>query len=192
MLSRAITPGPVPIAKPEFDLTDARQCRIHDVFSKALLEKKSSINAKIWAYRGMTTALNVFDFTVSRHRDGPELLFEDFKGTLLGDSWHGFESISASSNGRIARAACNAHARRKFEKLTAYPAERQQWLLWYQQLYDIEDRAADQSLDSRLELRQAESVPIWQAMTSWMHAADQRTTNVILPKSDLAKALNYV
>ena len=68
-----------------------------------------------------TWNLNVFDFTVSRHRDGPELFFADYEGTLLGNCWHGFEAIAVSSEGRIKRAACNSHARRKFEDSTAYP-----------------------------------------------------------------------
>jgi hypothetical protein len=63
----------------------------------------------MWAYRGVNIKLNVFDFTVSRHRDGPELFFADYEGTLLGDCWHGCEAITVASQGRILRAACNVH-----------------------------------------------------------------------------------
>ena len=80
---------------PKFDVNDPKQRRIQEVFEEALKNNKPSINAKMWAYRGVTIPLNVFDFTVSRHRDGPELFFADYEGTLLGDCWHGFESISA-------------------------------------------------------------------------------------------------
>jgi len=76
---------------------DSKQRRIHEVFAKALAEGKSSINAQMWAYRGANVKLNVFDFTVSRHRDGPELFFADYSGNLLGDCWHGFESIALAS-----------------------------------------------------------------------------------------------
>ena len=62
----------------------------------------------MWAYRGAMIPLNVFDFTVSRHRDGPELFFADYSGTLLGDCWHGFEAIALASDGQIVRAACNS------------------------------------------------------------------------------------
>ena len=61
----------------------------------------------------MTVKLNVFDFTVSRHRDGPQLFFQDYRQILLGDCWSGFESIAVASGGAIVRAACNSHARRK-------------------------------------------------------------------------------
>jgi transposase len=181
-----------PKTLPAFDLSDPKQRRMQEVFEKAIDENQPSINGKMWAYRGLNIKLNVFDFTVSRHRDGPELFFADYAGTLLGDCWHGFESIAISSQGRIVRAACNAHARRKVEDSTAYPAERKQCLRWYQQLYDIEDRGKALSLEDRLALRQREAKPIWDAMEVWLEDVKQRTTNVILPKSDFAKALQYV
>jgi len=49
-------------------------------------------------------------------------------------------AIATGSGGRIVRAACNVHARRKFEGSVSYAEDRKQWLRWYQQLYDIEDR----------------------------------------------------
>jgi transposase len=177
---------------PKFDVNDPKQRRIREVFEEALKKNKPSINAKMWAYRGVNIRLNVFDFTVSRHRDGPELFFADYEGTLLGDCWHGFEAISAASEGRIERAACNSHARRKFEQSTSYPDDRKVWMRWYQQLYDIEDRGKSLSAEERLRLRQTEAVPIWAAMERWLAEVKQRTTNVILPKSDFAKALQYV
>ena len=177
---------------PKFDVNDPKQRRIREVFEEALKKNKPSINAKMWAYRGVNIPLNVFDFTVSRHRDGPELFFADYEGTLLGDCWHGFEAISAASEGRILRAACNSHARRKFEQSTSYPDDRKVWMRWYQQLYDIEDRGKSLSAEERLRLRQTEAVPIWAAMERWLAEVEQRTTNVILPKSDFAKALQYV
>ncbi len=90
------------------------------------------------------------------------------------------------------RAACNVHARRKFEESTAYPEDRKHWLRWYQQLYDIEDRGKSLSPEDRMALRQREAKPIWDAMEVWLEEVKQRTTNVILPKSDFAKALQYV
>ena len=177
---------------PKFDLEDPKQRRIQEVFEEAIKKKAPSINAKMWAYRGVHVKLNVFDFTVSRHRDGPELFFAGYEGTLLGDCWHGFEAIAVASEGRIVRAACNAHARRKLEDSTSYPDDRRQWMRWYQQLYDIEDRGKSMSPEERLELRNREARPIWDAMERWLEEVKQRTTNVILPKSDFAKALQYV
>ncbi len=177
---------------PQFDLNDPKERRIHEVFTQALNENKPSIRAKMWAYRGTTIPLNVFDFTVSRHRDGPELFFADYQGTLLGDCWSGFEAIALGSNGVIVRAACNSHARRKLLQSTSYPQDAAHWLAWYQELYDIEDRGKVMSAEERLELRQLEAKPIWDAMADWLTEVKLRTSNVILPKSDFGKALQYI
>jgi transposase len=177
---------------PAFNLDDPKQRRMHEVFEKALRENQPSITGKMWAYRGVDVKLNVFDFTVSRHRDGPQWFFADYQGTLLGDCWHGFEAIAVASEGRIARAACNVHARRKFENSTSYPEDRKQWMRWYQQLYEIEGRGKSLSTDDRRQLRQQEAKPIWDTMATWLEEVEKRTAQVVLPKSDLAKALQYV
>ena len=181
-----------PKEPPEFDLSDPKQKRIAEVFAEAAAANKPSINAKMWGYRGQTVKLNLFDFTVSRHRDGPELFFEDYTGTILGDCWHGFGAIAAASDGAIVRAACNSHARRKFEDATDYPADRRKWLLWYQALFDIETRAKHLSDEGRLQLRQSESKAVWEAMRAELDSIDDRIVQVVLPKSELRKALNYL
>ena len=140
----------------------------------------------------MNVPLNLFDFTVSRHRDGPEDFFTGWSGTILGDCWHGFEAISVASGGSILRAACNAHARRYFEKVSDYPADRHRWLAWFQQLYDVNAREAGLSPEAKLELRQREACPVWDTIRAELDSIGQRTTSVVLPKSELAKALNYV
>ena len=180
-----------PKVPPDFDETDPKQKRIAEVFVEALAQNKSSINAKMWAYRGVTTKLNVFDFTVSRHRDGPDLFFENYRGTLLGDCWHGFGAIAAESDGQIVRAACNAHARRKFEDAKDYPADRHRWMQWFQELYDLETQAKKLSAEERLKLRQTEARAVWNQMEAELVAIDDRTKQVVLPKSELRKALNY-
>ncbi len=181
-----------PKVPPEFDLSDPKQKRMAEVFTEALEEKKPSIKAKMWAYRGNSIKLNVFDFTVSRHRDGPDSFFADYQGTILGDCWHGFGAIAAESEGAIVRAACNSHARRKFEDAVDYPADRRKWMDWYQELFDIETRGKALSDEERLQLRQSESQAIWAKMREELDTIDERTQQVVLPKSDLRKALNYL
>jgi len=182
----------LPKVIPKLNLEDPKECRIDEVFRKAQEKGKRSINARMWAYRGITVKLNVFDFTVSRHRDGPQLFFADYHGTLLGDCWSGFDAIALASNGSVVRAACNAHARRKIYESQAYPDDRKHWLRWYKQLYDIEDRGKKLSSENRLELRQEEARPIFEAMHEWLAEAAERTSRVILPESDFGKALQYV
>jgi hypothetical protein len=144
----------------------------------------------MWAYRSFTVPINVFDFTVSRHRDGPQLFLERFAGTLLGDCYSGYEGIALASDGAILRAACNAHARRKvLAALDAYPKEASLLLGMYQQLYDIEDRGKTMSVDERRLLRAQEAAPVWQALQEWLDSDEARA---VLPKSKLGEALRYL
>jgi transposase len=188
-----------PKVLPNFDIGDAKQKRAAEVYALALKKNKPSINAKMWAYRGVNVKLNMFDFTVSRHRDGPDLFYENYCGTILGDCWHGFGAIAAESSGNILRAACNAHARRKFEKATDYPADRDKWMDWFQELYDLESEAQESGLvgEALLSFRRAKAKSVWALMRAELDSIGDRTEQVVLPKSDLPKsdlrkALNYL
>ena len=118
--------------------------------------------------------------------------FESYSGTILGDCWHGFGSIASESENRIVRAACNSHARRKFEEATDYPADRRKWMQWFQDLFDVETEAKDLPSQQRTALRHAKAKPIWALMRAELDSIDDRTEQVVLPKSDLRKALNYL
>ena len=177
---------------PPLDPNNPRSARQREVILEALEKKLPSVTARMWAYRGVEVPLNIFDFTVSRHRDGPEDFFQGYQGTLLGDCWHGFEKISVVSDGKIVRAACVSHARRKIFDSKAYPEDRDQWLRWFQQLYRVEAQARTMNAVDRLALRQAESVPVWNAMDQWLKDAPNRTYQVIVPSSDFGKAIQYI
>ena len=169
---------------------DLKSTRMHQVFQEAVNAGKPSVSARMWAYRSMIIPLNVFDFTVSRHRDGPELFLRDFSGTMLGDCYSGFEGIALQSDGNIRRAACAAHARRKvFEARDAYPQEASVLLGMFQHLYDIEDRGKLLTVDDRQLLREHEAAPVWKSMGEWLSSAEAAA---VLPKSKLAQALGYL
>ena len=179
---------PKDIPKP--DPADPRSVRIHEVLSKAAADGKPSISARMWVYRGVTVPVNVFDFTVSWHRDGPEEFLKDYHGTLMADCYSGYDAIALGSNGQMRRAACNAHARRKiFDARDGYPLEASLVLAKYQQLYDIEDRAKDFSPEDRLALRQAEAAPIFTSLGEWLGGEQASRA---LPKSRFGKALGYL
>jgi transposase len=98
----------------------------------------------VGVYRAGTVPLNVFDFTVSRHRDGPEqfLIDNNYEGTLPGDCYGGYTGISLRSDANILHAACNAHARRKvFEARYNHPQIASVLLAMYQELFDVEEEA---------------------------------------------------
>lgn len=180
----------LPATIPKVVPGNAKSERIHEVFQEALAEGKPSVSGRMWAYRSLTLPLNVFDFTVSRHRDGPDEFLKDFQGKLMADCYSGYQGITLRTGGAVERGACNAHARGKvFDGREVYPLEASVLLAYYQQLYDIEDRAKNMSVEERLQLRQAEAVPVWTAMRQWL---DSPAAARVLPKSKLGEALTYL
>jgi transposase len=169
---------------------DLKSQRIHEVFSEAKAQGKPSVSARMWAYRGMVVPLNLFDFTVSRHRDGPDLFLAKFQGKLMADCWSGFQKISVRTDGAIERGACVAHGRRKvLAGLDGYPQEASLLLARFQQLYDLEGRAKTMSPEERHALRQAEAQPVWSAIRAWL---DSTAAARVTPKSKLGEALAYL
>jgi hypothetical protein len=161
-----------------------------EVIAKAREQQRGSITARMWVYRSVTTPINVFDFTVSRHRDGPAHFLRGFSGTLLADCYAGYEAIHSESGGQFTRAACAAHARRKLlEACDNHPVHASKLLGWFQRLYDIEDRGKLLSPPERQALRDAEARPLWLQIRE--HISSDAVGNV-LPKDQLGKALGYL
>jgi transposase len=98
---------------------------------------------RFWTYVGDEQhPYSVYDFTMSRSRDGPRQFLHGFRGYLHADAYAGYDAIYLGPESRVVEVACWAHARRKFyEARQNYPREAHQVLEWIQQLYDIEDRA---------------------------------------------------
>lgn len=183
-----LLPPEIPEAHPD----DPKARRIREVFSEARAEGRKSVSGRMWAYRSLTVPINVFDFTVSRHRDGPDefLVAGGFVGKLLADCYSGYQGISLRSDARIVRAACNAHARRKiFDQRENRPLLSSQFLAMYQELYDIEDRGKGLSVRQREDLRSSEARPVWQRMRELL---DGPAASGVLPKEKFAEALGYL
>jgi transposase len=175
---------------PPLDTTTPRGARTHATIVDAIETGKPSLTARMWAYRSLTAPLNYFDFTTSRHRDGPAEVLATFDGTLLGDCYAGFEAIVLASDARILRAACWSHARRKFEELdTKHPLEAARMLALTGMLFDIENRARDMTPDQRRALREAESRPVLDKIQAFLWGEVYQQS---LPKSALRAAMNYV
>ncbi len=61
-------PKEIPEAKPG----DLKTKRLIEKVQEAKAKGEDSILGKMWAYRGLDRApYNIFDFRISRHRDGP-------------------------------------------------------------------------------------------------------------------------
>ena len=67
------------------------------------------------------------------------------------------------------------------------PRESHQVLEWVRQLYDIEDRAHDCSVDARRKLRASEANPVLDKIERYL----AQLAPTMLPKSSLTKAVTY-
>jgi transposase len=180
----------VPPQLPELDPQHPRTKRITAVLNQALAEGRPSVTARMWAYRFVNLPFNVFDFTVSRHRDGPDEILSGFHGKLMGDCWSGFQQIELRSHAHIERAACWSHARRKLHECRKnHPRHATVLLGLIRQLYDLEDRAKMWSAEERLALRQSESLRVLQHIREYLDGPELAR---VLPKSDLAQAVGYL
>jgi transposase len=175
---------------PQPEAHDLKSGRAYEVLCEAQKQGRPSVMARMWAYRSVTVPLVFFDFTASRHRDGPDLVLESFRGKLMADCYSVYQGIALRSDGQIERGACVAHARRKvFEARESYPLEASLVLAQFQQLYDIETRAKSCSCDERLRLRLHEARAVWESLGEWLGS---RTASDILPKSKFGQALTYL
>lgn len=131
----------------------------------------------------------VFDFQMSRGREGPKKFLGNYSGILQSDGFAGYEKIGSS---QIIRAGCMAHARRKFiETLKLDPTNADGHIVinLIARLYAIEAGARENKLspEKRQELRQAQS----RLLMEELHAKLVEIRAQALPSSSLAKACNY-
>jgi transposase len=161
-------------------------------------------STRFWTYVGDDEhPLTVFDFTLSRQRDGPASFLNRYSGAIQADGYSAYDGIAI--NGNNPRGGCWAHARRHFHdtQKTAPPAlyaevmarigrlfaierdikERLE-LMAEQQGHPIVGTAADAV---RLQIRQERTVPELTALRQFLDAQKQDA----LPKSPWGQAVNY-
>ena len=183
---RMLLPRDPPLAIPG----DPKNKRLLEKIAEAKAKGDSSLLAKMWSYMGLHLApYNIFDFRVSRHRDGPDDFFRDSRCIVQGDCFSGNLSVVIQSDERLTFAACWAHARRKVVEATTYPKEGELLLGMVQALYDIETRGKDLSWQDRQALHERESTLVLDSMKRWL---DTLPLEQVLPKSDFAEALRYI
>ena len=113
----------------------------------------------------------------------------DFRGTVKVDAYGVNEGVYLGTGGRILASCCLTHARRKFEEAQgSHPVLAAEALAFFQQLYDIEDRAKEFSPADRRALRQREAVPIIDRLRTWL---DQQLQTA-LPKLKFGEAVRYL
>jgi len=169
---------------------DAKSRRLAEKVAEARAADKKSLLGKMWVYSGLHKApYNIFDFRVSRHRDGPDDFLKTSRCKVQGDCFSGNRSVVLQSDGRLEFVACWSHARRKVEAATTYQQEADELLLMIQALYDIETRAKEMTWEQREALRSRESNVVLAGIKKWL---DNPALDRVLPKSDFAEAVGYI
>lgn len=143
--------------------------------------------ARIWGYVGDEAhPYNVFDFTLSRARDGPTRFLKDFTGTLLADAYGGYDGIVAG-NGMV-RAGCWAHARRKFvDEERSDPAVAREAVALIDAMFVVEDRIAGEAPEVVARARDEQLRPL----VAHLHGRLLRWRDELLPRSPMGGAVRY-
>jgi transposase len=171
---------------------DAITQRLIAKMKEAKKEGKDSLDAKMWGYSSFdpSAPYDLFDFRVSRHRDGPEEFLSEYSGHVMADCYSGNMSVILAPGSKMTRMACWSHARRHVyehqdydKNVSALP------LALMNQLYDIERRALQWSDEARGELRAKESRMILDRLKGWL---DGPVAGSVLPASKLGGAFNYI
>lgn len=179
------------LARPIYDLMVQRVLQSHvlatDDTIMPLLQPGRTRKARMWIYQGDDAQpYNVFDFTISRSRDGPKVFLKEFSGALLADAYGGYDGIVLDRD--LCRAGCWSHARRKFiEAEKTAPELAGRVLRLIKKLFEVETRAKILSDGDRLDLRRAESQPVIDALFAIFVEHKAR----LLPKHPMAEAIGY-
>jgi transposase len=152
-----------------------------------MLQTGHCAKARMWVYVGdRGHPYNVFDFTLSRGRDGPKYFLKDYNQVLLADAYGGYDGVVAG-NGMV-RAGCWAHLRRKIvDAEKTAPEIAQQAVVLVRALYAVEKQGRDVSIEERLRLRQEQSAPVMAELREKFFDWKEQ----LLPKHPMAEALNY-
>ncbi|ARL87133.1 IS66 family transposase [Burkholderia pseudomallei] len=149
---------------------------------------------RLWVYvrddrysADMTPPAVWFAYTADRKGIHPQQHLESFSGTLQADAYGGYQAIYET--GRVAEAACWAHARRQFYELhAARPnALNTEALERIGALYKIEEAIRGKPPDERQAYRQTHSRPLLDQLHAWLSA----TLETLSRKSDTSRAILY-
>jgi transposase len=172
---------------------------------QVLKEPAKAPESKSYLWAQMSPApeapIVLFDYDPTRAQDVPKRLLEGFTGALHTDGYAGYDAVVTEQG--LVRLFCWAHARRRFvdvlkslklnpKKLPAKPPPKARRALkalaFIKTLYTIERRTRDQPPDERHRIRQQESLPVLNALRTWL----DETRPKILPGSALGEALAYL
>ncbi len=158
-----------------------------------------ALTAKFWPYLGdWLHPYAVYDFTITRERDGPQKFLDGYTGYLQADAYSGYDCIFSSK--QVHEVACWIHARRYWYEARDKDAARANMALGFiARLSQIESQLAatyprknlqgERDFAAVARGRQQYSLPILHDFKAWMDS--ELHTGRILPKSEIRKAFTY-
>jgi len=150
--------------------------------------KGKSQQGWLWTY-GHPQGDVVFDWNVSRSREGPRQFLKDFKGKLQTDGYGVYESLARERGGELILVGCMAHARRGFHEALG-EGRAAAWLVGQiGQLYAVEKHLREQKAGPQLRaaVRAWQSRPVLVRLRRALEIIRRR----VLPKSLLGQAIDY-
>ncbi len=154
---------------------------------KMLWSRARHSNKRWYAWALCASDAAFYQIEDSRSAEAGARVLGDFAGTAIVDGYSAYPAIQKMLGGRFRIAACHAHARRKFYEIQPlHPAECDEVLDLWAELYGVERETKDLSPDERLDARRTRAGPILKRIQQW--ALSIRA----LPESPLAKAIAYL
>jgi transposase len=168
------------------EITAADYLQTDDTSITVLDERGGSFKGRLWTYLDPLTPQVVFDATPTHEGDGPKAFLAPFQGTLQADAYTGYDALYQS--GRVIEVGCWAHVRRGFVEAFMIDTAAALMIALIQQLYQVEQAAAELDPAGRRTLRQEQSAPLLMKID----AERQALSRTVLPKSPLGEAVRYL
>ena len=148
----------------------------------------SNHQAYLWQY-GTPGGMTVFDFQMSRKREGPLKFLGSFEGLLQTDGYAAYDRVGGP---KMVHAACWSHSRRYFVdaiKLNKQDAASIRAVELINELFVIDGQARDENMDhaARHALRHEKAPPLLAQIHTHIH--DMSKT--VLPKSAAGEGCTY-
>ena len=154
-------------------------------------DRKAESKSYMWVRgRSYDNPIILFHYAPSRAGEVAKEILVEFKGALQVDGYAGYNRFCISEY--IKRIGCWSHVRRKFkdvQKISAVGSKLAlQMLKLIQNLYNVEKKIKDYSLDEKTKARALHSKPILKRIKEF---ADEKVLKVP-PESTIGKAFNYL
>jgi len=149
--------------------------------------KGKSRQGYLWTYSRPRGDV-LFEWRISRSREGPEEFLKDFRGKLQTDGYAAYESL-AKERGDLTLIGCWAHARRGFHKALAETKLAAWFVYQIGLLYDVERALREQKAGPALRQAMRE----WQAqlILKRLRGAMELMRRKTLPQGLLGQAIDY-